>query len=432
MASRLLDRLKRSLFKDGQGAGPEQEAGGAQEEEEFKEEDWEAELEEEEECVTDRLGGTLCFDSGIGGGGGGGGGGEDGAEGEGSGLDSDSDFLGESMEEGISSADTSPVGVSPSSLLARQLQESWRSLRGLGGGSPTPTGRRLTENLLFEVTDASVVQDGSSKYVLYTIHVIQSGGSDKTPAIITRRYSDFQRLHATLRRNHGDQMERVCFPRKKLRRNFTAETIAKRSRAFEQYLSHLCSLSALRGALCVRQFFYLTDLQAGQLLIRVGRYQEALGPLLNAKRLQHKLGWASYYDSQAQAPPPASSHWFFTLVGLSSCFQEVDQLEEARDHCDHALRVLTPPETQTHTEDRPRPLQDKPHDASQQRTSRPHPLLLPLLRAVVRLSWQTGKDKRHWEELLHQLEEQWAGLDNQPTIKEFLVKHNLEESEGEG
>ncbi|XP_019118871.1 sorting nexin-21 isoform X1 [Larimichthys crocea] len=417
MASRLLDRLKRSLFKEGQGAGPEQEG------EEFKEEDWEAELEEEEECVTDRLGGTLCFDSG-GGGGGGGGGGEDGAEGEGSGMDSDSDFLGESMEEGLSSTDASPVGVSPvapspSSLLTRQLQESWRNLRGLGGGSPAPAGSRLTDSLLFEVTDASVVQDSSSKYVLYTVHVIQSGGSDKTPAVITRRYSDFQRLHATLRRNHGDQMERVCFPRKKLRRNFTAETIAKRSRAFEQYLSHLCSLSALRGAPCVRQFFYLSDLQAAQLLIRVGRCQEALGPLLNAKRLQHKLGWASYYDNQAQAPPPASSHWFFTLVGLSSCFQEVDQLEEARDHCDHALRVLTPPEADA--EDKPRPP-----------TDRPHPLLLPLLQAVVRLSWQTGKDKRRWEELLRQVEEQWAGLDNQPTIKEFLVKHNLEESEGAG
>ncbi|XP_070696081.1 sorting nexin-21 [Pempheris klunzingeri] len=435
MASRLLDRLKRSLFKDGQGAGPEQEAGGGQEEEEFKEDSWEAELEEEEECVTDRLGGTLCFD--------GGGGAEDGAEGDGSGLDSDSDFLGESMEEGLSSTDTSPVAVSPlgpspTSLLARQLQESWRSLRGLGGGSPTPAGRRTTDSLLFEVTDASVVQDSSSKYVLYTIHVIQSGGSDKTPAIITRRYSDFQRLHATLRRNHGDQMERVCFPRKKLRRNFTAETIAKRSRAFEQYLSHLCSLPALREALCVRQFFYLSDLQTGQLLIRVGRYQEALGPLLNAKRLQHKLGWASYYDNQAQAPPPAYSHWFYTLVGLSSCFQEVDQLEEARDHCDHALRVLTPAETQTDAEERPLPLEDKPRplsekpDVPRRRTDRPHPLLLPLLRAVVRLSWQTGRDKRQWEELLQHLDEQWAGLDNQPTIKEFLVKHNLEESEWEG
>lgn len=160
--------------------------------------------------------------------------------------------------------------------------------------------------------------------------------------------------------------------------------------------------------------------------LRVGRYQEALGPLLNAKRLQHKLGWASYYDNQAQTPPPASSHWFFTLVGLSCCFQEVDQLEEARDHCDHALRVLTPP--MSSLEDKPLP----PSDASQVHADKLHPLLLPLLRAVVRLSWQTGKDKRQWEELLQHLEEQRAGLDNQPTIKEFLVKHNVQESEGDG
>lgn len=49
---------------------------------------------------------------------------------------------------------------------------------------------------------------------LYTVHVIQAGGSDKTPAVITRRYSDFRRLHATLCRDHGALMERVCFPRK--------------------------------------------------------------------------------------------------------------------------------------------------------------------------------------------------------------------------
>ncbi|XP_041859981.1 sorting nexin-21 isoform X1 [Melanotaenia boesemani] len=415
MASRLLDRLKRSLFKDGQGVEAELEAGSGLEEEVLNEDRWEAELEEEEECVTDRLGGTLCFDSGDGGL-------EDGADGEGSGLDSDSDFLGESMEEGLSSTDASPVGVSPigpspSSLLTRQLQDSWRSLLGLGPGRSVPSFSRQMDTLLFEVTDASVVQDGSSKYVLYTIHVVQSGGSDKTPAIITRRYSDFQRLHATLRRNYGDQMERVCFPRKKLRRNFTAETIAKRSRAFEQYLSHLCFLSSLRGTPCVRHFFYLSDLQTGQLLIRAGRFQEALGPLLNAKRLQHKLGWTSYHDNWAQSPPPASSHWFFTLVGLLCCFQEVDQLEEAWDHCEHALCVLRAPEAQTSGEDKPLPS---------------HPLLLPLLQAGVRLSWQTGRDKRQWEGLLHRLEEQQAGLDNHPTIKEFLVKYDLQDSEVKG
>nr|XP_057908099.1 sorting nexin-21 isoform X3 [Doryrhamphus excisus] len=256
MASRLLDRLKRSLFKEGQEAGPEQEAAGGDAAKGWSEDCWEAELEEEEECVTERLGGTLSFNS------------RGGAEGEGSGLDSDSDFLGESVEEGLSSTDASPVGPATSSLLTRQLHDSWRSLHGLGDGSPTPKMQRQADTLSFEVTDASVVQNDSSKYVLYTIHVIRSGGSDKTPAVITRRYSDFRHLHATLRRQHGGQMERVVFPRKKLRRNFTAETIAKRSRAFEQYLSHLCSLSGLEGASCLRQFFYLSDLQTAQLLIR--------------------------------------------------------------------------------------------------------------------------------------------------------------------
>lgn len=90
MASRLLHRLKRSLFKDDEGVGPEPDAdavtGGG----------WEAELEEEEECVTERLGGKLRFNHGQ----------EEGAEddGEGSGRDSDSDLLVESMEEGLSSA----------------------------------------------------------------------------------------------------------------------------------------------------------------------------------------------------------------------------------------------------------------------------------------------------------------------------------------
>ncbi|XP_029013508.1 sorting nexin-21 [Betta splendens] len=423
MASRLLDRLKRSLFKDGRRVGHEQDAGDGREQEAFDQDRWEAELEEEEECVTEQLRGMLCFDGKVGG--------EDGAEGEESGLDSDSDFLGESMEEGISSTDTSPVGVCPvgpssSSPLTRQLQQGWRNLRGLGGG-PVSSGRRLIDDLLFEVTDASVIHDGSSKYVLYTVHVIQSGGSDKTPAVITRRYSDFQRLHTMLRRNHGDQMARVYFPRKKLRRNFTAETIAKRSQAFEQYLTHLCSLTSLHAAPCVRDFFYLRDLQTGQVFIRVGRYQDALGPLLNAKRLQHKLGWAVYYDDQTQAPPPGSSHWFFTLVGLSWCFQEVDQLEEARNHSDLALRVLTPTDDWSLTLDKPHPQTDPWWPC----LDRPHPLLLPLLRAVVRQSWQTGKDKRKWEGPLQLLEEQWARLDNQPTIKEYLVKHNLQENEGE-
>lgn len=85
MASRLLHRLKRSPFKDEDGVGPEAKATEA------SGDSWEAELEEEEECVSKRLGEKLCFGSGQ----------EERAEdeGEGSGQDSDSYIFGESMEE---------------------------------------------------------------------------------------------------------------------------------------------------------------------------------------------------------------------------------------------------------------------------------------------------------------------------------------------
>lgn len=159
------------------------------------------------------------------------------------------------------------------------------------------------------------------------------------------------------------------------------------------------------------------------------RYQDALGPLLNAKRLQNKLGWTSNWDAEAQARPGASSHWFFTLVGLLICFQEVDQLEDARDHCDQALRVLVPAESLSSPEQKPGSGPDEVRSQGGGGT-KSHPVLVPLLQAMVRLSWQTGKDKRQWEELMRLLEEKGAELDNQPSIKEFLVKFNLEEQEG--
>lgn len=68
----------------------------------------------------------------------------------------------------------SPVG--PSSLLTRHFQDSWRRLSGASGASSSPTGRRLTDSLLFEVTDASVVQDGSSKYVVSSSRYCDGGG----------------------------------------------------------------------------------------------------------------------------------------------------------------------------------------------------------------------------------------------------------------
>ncbi|KAL1021188.1 hypothetical protein UPYG_G00009930 [Umbra pygmaea] len=388
MASKLLDRLKRTLFKEGEACSKDPNDVT---EDSFPES---SELEDDTECVSERLGGTLCFD------------GENTLDleeqGEASGPDSDSEFLGESVEDGFSSTETSPVGPSPggSSLLTRQLQESWRNLRR----------RNVPEKLLFEVTDASVVQESSSKYVLYTIHVIQSGMFDKSPAVITRRYSDFERLHNRLRRRHGDDMERVYFPRKKLRKNFVAETIAKRSRAFEQYLTHLHSLAELQRSPTFLEFFYLGDLQAGQMLMRVGRYQEALGPLLNSLRLQEKLGCEQH--GKQQPCQQQRTHWLFTLLALVTCFQELEQLGEAQEHCDRALRDLAP-------------------SAEALLQHHLHPLLIPLLQTNVRLSWKISKDKRRWEVLLQEIQNSGVDVGNQPSLKEYLIKEALVETEGD-
>lgn len=233
-------------------------------------------------------------------------------------------------------------------------------------------------------------------------------------------------------------MEGLCFPRKKLRKNFAAETIAKRSRAFEQYLSHLHSLPGLRRSPVFLEFFYLGDLRAGQMLIRVGRYQDAVSALVNAMRLQEKLGCQQILQQhqqqqqsqqqhnqpqqqQQQQGCPQGVHWLFNLCALVSCHQELDQLEEAQEACDRALRDIAPSQEamQQHQQ--------------QQQWLRLHPLLIPLLQCNVRLSWKISKDKRQWEALLQEIQE--LGLmdtaGNQVSLKEYLIKEVLEDSEGD-
>ncbi|NXJ89675.1 SNX21 protein, partial [Corythaixoides concolor] len=264
------------------------------------------------------------------------------------------------------------------SLLTRQLQELWRKSRG----SLAP------QRLLFEVTSASVVSERSSKYVLYTIYLIRAGRFDKAPAAIARRYSDFERLNRRLRCRFGCDMAGVAFPRKRLRRNFTAETIAKRSRAFEQFLSHLHSIAEIRRSPEFLEFFFLQDLQAAQRLTCTGMYREALATWANAYRLQDRLGVCG------------SGRFLLTLAGLAVCHQELDELGEAHGCCEQALQLLE--------------------------AQGSHPLLGPFLQAHVHLAWKVGKDKRRSEARLQDLREAGLPLQQQPTLKECLIKEPLE------
>ncbi|XP_059569077.1 sorting nexin-21 [Alligator mississippiensis] len=369
MAARILHRLRHALEGAGAGAGA---GGGAGPGPEDCPES--SELEDDTEGLSTRLSGTLSFSSHD----------EDGDE------DGDEGEDGDGGEDGGDQAAPGPPGDAAaagsggwserpgSSLLTRQLQDLWRRSRS----------SLVPQRLLFEVTNASVVSERSSKYVLYTIYLIRSGQFDKAPAIIARRYSDFERLNRRLRGQFGSDLAGIAFPRKRLRRNFTAETIAKRSRAFEQFLSHLHAMAEVRRCPAFLEFFFLRDLQTAQRLTCSGMYREALAAWSNAYRLQDKLAVCS------------SGRFLLTLAGLAVCQQELDQLGEAHRHCEQALQLLE--------------------------TQHGHPLLGPFLQAHVHLSWRVGKDKRRSEARLQALQEAGVVLDQQPSLKEFLIKETLD------
>ncbi|XP_033009806.1 sorting nexin-21 isoform X1 [Lacerta agilis] len=365
MASRILHRLRHALTGEGERDGL---AGCSSEAEEFPES---SELEDDTEGLSTRLSGTLSFTSN-----------DEEEEGEededigvaGQGQPPEPDLLGEATEDADHSPPTERRG---SNLLTRQLQELWRKSRG----------SFVPQRLLFEVTSANVVSEQNSKYVLYTVYLIRAGQFDKAPACISRRYSDFERLNRHLRRRFCGDMAGVSFPRKRLRRNFAAETIAKRSRAFEQFLSHLHSLPEIRRSADYLEFFFLRDLQAAQSLTCSGRYPEALAAWANAHQLQERLGACR------------SGHFLLTLAGLAVCHQELGQAGEAHAACERALCLLE--------------AQDS------------HPLLAPFLQAHIRLSWVLGRDKRQAEARLQRLQEAGGADMHPPTLKELLIKQPL-------
>nr|XP_038022070.1 sorting nexin-21 isoform X4 [Anas platyrhynchos] len=327
MAARILHRLRHALGAEG---AREERAHDGGEAEDCPES---SELEDDTEGLSTRLSGTLSFASHED---------EDGDEDE-----DEEDGAGEEpgepteptgeaagAEDGGRCRDAEPrewdAAAKPpgGSLLTRQLQELWRKSRS----SLAP------QRLLFEVTSASVVSERSSK--------------------------------------------------KRLRRNFTAETIAKRSRAFEQFLSHLHSIAEIRRSPEFLEFFFLQDLRAAQRLTCTGMYREALATWANACRLQERLGVCG------------SGRFLLTLAGLAVCHQELDQLGEAHGCCEQALQLLE--------------AQDS------------HPLLGPFLQAHVHLAWKVGKDKRRSEARLQGLQEAGLPLQQQPSLKECLIKEPLE------
>ncbi|XP_068119346.1 sorting nexin-21 isoform X2 [Hyperolius riggenbachi] len=339
MASKFLQRLRPSTLKEQRGPGPPEEPPET------------AELVDDAEGLSVHLSGTLSLSE---------------------------DSLGSDGSDVTESRPPEESNAQP--LLTNQLRDSWASKHG----------HNVPIRLTFEVTEANIVRDVHAKYVMYTIYLLHSGQYDPSPAFITCRYSDLLRLRKSLRSCYPEEMRNVSFPHKRLRKNFTGETIAKRSRAFEQFLCHVSSLPALRYSPQFLGFFYLHDMKKAQQLTRTGLY-----------KLAHPLWTNCHYLQEKLCPPWSSSHQLLVLAGLVVCHEELDSLADAQAYSERAITLL--------------------QESLEQNVT----LLVAFLQAHIQLSWRVGIDKRTSEAALLKLKEAGQATTNTPTLKEILIRETI-------
>lgn len=203
------------------------------------------------------------------------------------------------------------------------------------------------------------------------------------PAKIEKRYTDFSALNAALRKRYPQFMKEIAFPSKRISGNFRADTIACRSRAFEQYLSHLFSIEAIRTSTEFTDFFYGNSLREGYRLIQNARYVDAIPLLLTTWKLQTKLLGDYHF------------HAISTLCAVVTCYAALEQDRQAETYAELALESIASNDQNQH--------------------------LVPLLKLSIRLCWKLGKDKKKLESRLKTLQERGADVDGAPSLLEQVV-----------
>jgi hypothetical protein len=217
---------------------------------------------------------------------------------------------------------------------------------------------------------------------VYTIVILQSAGWDKSPIKLDRRYSDFSTLNSALRRSFPAFMRDIEFPRKQLSGNYTPETIARRSRAFEQYLSHIFAFDAVRQSSELGDFLYSADLREGYRRIENGDYANSIPLLRSAWQLQSKL--------LGDTNPSAVA----TLCAIAASLAAMEDDAAAIGHGERALDCI---------------------GTSFDRH------LVPLIRLVIRLCWKLGRDKHRHEARLQDLRHRGLPVDDSPSLLELVV-----------
>ena len=193
----------------------------------------------------------------------------------------------------------------------------------------------------------------------------RSGVVDDAPCLIQRRYSDFEKLYVGLKKQYPHIMDQVAFPRKHFRGNFTPETIARRSRSFEQILGHLYLIDTIRFCNLFKEFFYAQDLKDAYGHLSEGSYFKAVSLFLKVIPAQERI--MGEYSEDVGA----------TLCSVTVCYRKLDEKELALRYGLSGLKCL--------------------------KNSKNIALYISLLSSCVHLSWVLGREKQTLETKLFEL-----------------------------
>ncbi|KAJ8041590.1 Sorting nexin-21 [Holothuria leucospilota] len=237
----------------------------------------------------------------------------------------------------------------------------------------------------FSVTSAKTMKDGHKKFVLYTVAINRNIGSDTSQAIIEKRYSDFLHLHKQLSKTFPQIMENIYFPRKAFTGNFRLQFIAERSRAFEQYLTHIFTSEEIRLSTVYQDFFYAMDIRRAYKLMSENNFQEAIPLLQNASHLQAKLLGEEHPDTVV------------TFCALVVAYMSIEEGEaHALGYAESAFRII--------------------------REAQSSPFKIPLIQTLIGVRWRLNKEKRDLETLLATYVRPGIGPVDMPTLEDLVMQ----------
>lgn len=181
-------------------------------------------------------------------------------------------------------------------------------------------------------------------------------------------------------------MEDVAFPKKLFTGNFSSENIARRSRAFEQYLSHVFHISDTQNSEELRDFFYLQDIKDSMLYLGQDSYANAFQLLEKSLPIQEKL-LGDFHPEVVN-----------TLCAIVACNYAMELYMMAHRYAETALKCLRNNDRDEH--------------------------LVPLLQLSIRVCWTLGKDKKDLETRLQQIGQKGLPVDEARSLMD-VVKSSM-------